>query len=929
VALMFAGIAGAANDVAPPQVRAAPSPDVEAIRKLLAQGNEAAVLEHAQALLASADVASLPIETQAELLVLQARVYDRREERPDAQIASADRALELLGAGRADSPLALQARQLRGAAYARMRQADAALADLRPVERATREREGAESAAYTSALMDLALAQRVAADYGAALTSLETALAIRRRQVPSDPIAVTQTLIRLGQTQRISGNLEGAEANYREALKLDESAPDPNGRNRALVLYALGNLYRNREDPERAISYYAQAVPAYERAFGADSVTLSHVLNNYGNAESLRPGREEAAVALFERALAIAKRNQSRDPGHYSPIGNIAMVRVWQQRYVEAEAGFRAALEIVANAPAGSEISPLFAQHGLAAALWGQGRYAEAFAAAQSAEATRQAAVREVAAGLSDQQALAFQEQDYATLDHALGIALDSRDPALLERAWSLAIDARGQVTAIHAERLTRARASADPALTPVWQEWLAASAALDRARIDARASQDAARIRLDGVERRLALAMPQARGLASRSIGIAELRAVLPADTALVWLHDLQHRRPQDFANAAVALDDPDLYAFVVPPGEEARVQAIRLGGFAAIAKDVAAWQALLSTPSSSTDLVRERGARVAASVWAPIARAAHAQRVFVIAEGPLLRLPWPALPDGDGYLAEKGPSFHVLNHERELLEPTSTRTSSYGLLAIADPRGDVRTSKDVSRDCNAQANALPALPGARREVSRLQTLLLESDRSVPMLALLGSDATEARFRSEAPHASVLHLATHGIATGDACSSAGTRGVSLAVEPAAKPDAGGATALVLAAPSSASDSANDGLLGSLEIAALDLSDVQWAVLAACTTAAGTTHEFEGLYGLARAFRLAGARSVILSLWQVDDDATAQWSEALYQARLHDRADTPTAQQRAQRAVLAARRAAGKSDHPWYWAGFIAVGDWR
>ena len=68
---------------------------------------------------------------------------------------------------------------------------------------------------------------------------------------------------------------------------------------------------------------------------------------------------------------------------------------------------------------------------------------------------------------------------------------------------------------------------------------------------------------------------------------------------------------------------------------------------------------------------------------------------------------------------------------------------------------------------------------------------------------------------------------------------------------------------------------------------------------------------------------------MLLSLWPVDDEATALWSEALYVARLRGGMDTPSALQQAQRQVLAARRAAGESDHPWYWAGFIALGDWR
>lgn len=898
--------------------------EIAAIDRLLDEGRETQALERARALSAAAEAASP--RREAELQLLTARVYARGETEHDAVIAATTRALDLLAHDRDGAALATQARLLRGVAWARKRAPEPALADLRAAERETREQGGDDSAAHARALSDLSLAQRVAADYGGALTSLDQAIAIRRAQKPQDPVELARALIRRGQTRRISGDLERAEADYREALALDDRTADPTGRNRATVLYALGNLYRNREEAGPAIAWYAQALPAFERAYGRDSVQVGQLLNNYGNAESLRPGRGEAAVALFQRALDIAERNHSQDPGHYYPLANIAMVRVWQGRFREAEAGFRTVLKRFLDAPAGSEITPLFAQHGLAAALWGEGRHADAFEAAAAAEATRQTAVREVAAGLSDQQALAFQEQDYATLDHALAIALDSADARLLERAWSLAMGARGQVTAIQAERLTRARAGADPALQRLWQDWQQASAQLERARLDTSSGSRAeARARLERAERRLALALPQARGLAQREIAFANLRAALPPDTALVWLHDLQHTRPTDFANAAVELEDPDTWAFVLPSGD-APVTAIRLGPASSLTRALAEWQSVLATPASTLELVRARGVAVAKLAWEPIAGGVAAKRLFIVAEGPLLRLPWPALPDGEGYLVERERQFHILNHEQELFPATTRAPARHALLAIADPRGNA-TGGSSRRDC-ADPSALPPLPGARREVERLAALLGAKDEPSPMLALIGDAASEARFRREAPHAAVLHLATHGLEAGNGCADTGTRGLSLRADEA-KPDAATSTALLFAAPEAIADSSDDGLLGALEITALDLSGVQWAVLAACSTAAGATHAYEGLYGLARAFRLAGARTVLLSLWPVDDDATAQWSEALYLARLRERMDTPAAMQQAQRAVLAARRTDKRSEHPWYWAGFFAIGDWR
>ncbi len=894
-----------------------------ALEQLLEQGRDAQAQRQIDARIAALAPDTPPLQ-QAEWQLLRARALAHGETRHDETIATATRARELATrAGDAGADIAREALRFRGLAHARKREPQPALADLGDYVQATRQRLG-EGPALALALSDLSLAQRVAADYGAALASLDEALAILRRQDPPDALALATTLIRFGQTRRISGDLDGAEHAYVEALALEERTPDPSGRNRATVLYALGNLYRNRNDAERAIAYYARAVPAAERAYGPDSVILATMLNNFGNAESLRPGRGDAAVALFNRSLAIAERNRSEDPGHYVAYGNIGMVRVWQHRYVEAERGFRAALQHVRNAPAGSETSPLFAWHGLAAALWGQGRHADAFTAAVSAERTRQAAVREVAAKLSDAQALAFQEQDYETLDHALAIALDSKDPQLLARAWTLAMGARGQVTAIQAQRLAQARASTDPALLALWNAWKAAGVALESAAPAQRA--DAAR-RLAGIEHRLAQALPQADPLTGTAFDIEAVRAALPAGSALVWLHDLRHRKPDDFANEAVDLRDAQTYAFILPAGA-APIRALSLGSASAITRDLAAWQLQLADPGSPLPRVRELGARLAHSVWQPIANATRATRVFIVAEGPLLRLPWAALPDGDGWLVERGPAVHLLNHERELRAPGAARAMpAHALLAIADPRGGHVAAPARRGECPAVA-ALPPLPGARREVVRLATLFGADDAQASMLGLVGDEASEARFRREAPHASVLHLATHGVMTGaDACATAGTRGVNLSADAAPEGDVAAPVALLLAAP--AAGSTDDGLLHGAEIAALDLSSVRWAVLAACSTSSGSTRTYEGLYGLSRAFRLAGAATVLSTLWPVDDEATAQWSEALYRARLRDGADTPAALQGAQRSVLAARRAAGSSEHPWYWAGFVAIGDWR
>jgi len=113
------------------------------------------------------------------------------------------------------------------------------------------------------------------------------------------------------------------------------------------------------------------------------------------------------------------------------------------------------------------------------------------------------------------------------------------------------------------------------------------------------------------------------------------------------------------------------------------------------------------------------------------------------------------------------------------------------------------------------------------------------------------------------------------------------------------------------------------------EVASLDLSGVEWAVLSACDTGLGLIRAGEGVFGLRRAFQVAGTRTVIMSLWPVEDRATRTWMLTLYRGRFERELDTADAVRAASLAVLRDRRARGLSGHPFFWAGFVAAGDWH
>jgi CHAT domain-containing protein len=112
-------------------------------------------------------------------------------------------------------------------------------------------------------------------------------------------------------------------------------------------------------------------------------------------------------------------------------------------------------------------------------------------------------------------------------------------------------------------------------------------------------------------------------------------------------------------------------------------------------------------------------------------------------------------------------------------------------------------------------------------------------------------------------------------------------------------------------------------------VASLNLNGVEWAVLSACDTGLGEIRAGEGVFGLRRAFQVAGARTVIMSLWSVDDLATRAWMRALYEAHFRRGLSTADAVHQASVTVLRDRRAKGQSTLPLYWAAFVAAGDWH
>ena len=186
----------------------------------------------------------------------------------------------------------------------------------------------------------------------------------------------------------------------------------------------------------------------------------------------------------------------------------------------------------------------------------------------------------------------------------------------------------------------------------------------------------------------------------------------------------------------------------------------------------------------------------------------------------------------------------------------------------------------------------------------------------------LTGTQATESSLKKvSAPR--ILHIATHGFFLTDtvtASSQEGTRSISTNIKienPLLR------SGLALAGANLHKSANDDGILTALEASGLNLWGTKLVTLSACDTGIGEVKNGEGVYGLRRAFVLAGAESLIMSLWPVDDYVTREMMIAYYKA-LKVGLGRGEALRQTQLKMLQRK----SRMHPFYWASFIQSGEW-
>lgn len=803
---------------------------------------------------------------------------------------------------------------------------------------------------------------RAAANFGATLAEagrseeaeplLRRGLSIAEAQAPVDALGVAVIHDNLAGLLRTTGRIKEARGHLQTALGLFERSLPPEHPSVVTARNNWGRYLLDIAAYDEAEPQLRQALAAADKIYGAEHVNIAVAASNL--AELLAAtGRRQEARGLFQRALSVQEAWFGREhPNLLLTVLASARLELADGQPAAAQVAFERAMTIAIAARSRSALRPdarassMDARRqpylGMIDAIWAQGAAAvardggKAFAAGQwdgmTAAATALAALG-ARAGASDLQlqTLTRERQD---LDAAWMIG-DRRLTELLggvaTRDAAMESDLRQRLQRIEARLQV---IDADLSKTYPRYSELAQPTPLD----------------LDGLRRLLApnevavqfVVAPDATHVFAVSAG------------GLKW-----HR---------VAITDRELASLV---------RAVRCG------LDRAEWSGIGAQRCAKLlDLAGEadpgadkplpfdvdRARRLYEILLGPLRSLLAGKDLLVVPTGSLTALPFHVLVEDDrppvaspatpssripaakshdfarvGFLGRRHaitvlPSLSSLRSLRQLTHgskapkpylgfgnPLLTGVDGTDRRAFAVGPCVIQRSQQVTAAAPATWSKLfvrSAIVGAGVEALRRQPPLPETADELCRVAgflgasgddvTIGAKATESAVKAMSAagrlaEARVLHFATHGLLADETAHFLGRS------EPS----------LVLTPPAGAGTEQDDGLLTASEVAALRL-DAEWVVLSACNTASGEDVGTETLSGLARAFFYAGARSLLVSHWAVDSDATVRLVTAAFEAM--SRNSRLTQAQAMRLAMSQLIDSGGPGAHPASWAPFIVVG---
>lgn len=835
-----------------------------------------------------------------------------------------------------------------------------------------RAKLGADHPEVAETLNELGTLSRLRGAYPQAESRYQQALAIREKKLPPSDPRIADTVSDLATLYQTMGDYKAAEPLLRRALDLRTKALGKNHPDVAESLDQLALLLQAQGNVTEAESLLKQAQKIREDKFGANNPAVATSLSDLGDLYA-RKGDTAQAEQRYQKALEIRTKGLGAEhPLVARTQFQLGMLLRARGDLARAEPLLKSSLALREKLLGGEHPEVAESLVGLAATQIGLGRTSEALPELDRAVQIDEAVLRSIGGSANESRVDAFLRTLRAQEEVIYSLLIDKApSEAVVSLAATTALLRKGR-SVDEAADTSRALYQG---LGPEEKQKLAALREVRTQRADLALS--GAGVYPPDVYQKLlkdlqASEEKQQQELLQSSAALREkiqtktpaqiteaVQKALPEGGALVELVAFREFTFKPTAQKPATGSGPVHYvAMVVRPTGKPR--AFDLGPSGPIDGAVSELLAGLTDAKAEWEpAAKKLDQLVLEPLRGPDSNLKGTSRLYLSPDGQLSLVPFAVLPLGqDKGLIADSIDLTYLTSGRDLLR-TGTGTEMKTTVAmLADPQFAMELKGAASEDASTRSTAtgifrglrlgkVNPLPGTREEAKAIGKLLKKNE----VQTLLGPEATKREFlRIEQP--GILHAATHGLFLGETSKGGDTsRGVSIddgGASPAAsesRPASQGATAaagarpvflenpllssmLVMAGAETATKvsaenrdpEVGNGLVTALEMASMNLWGTQLVVLSACETGRGDVSNLgQGVYGLRRAVMVAGAQTLLTSLWKVDDKATMELMKRFYKGMLKG-------QGRAEAMREAAKAIRKSRPHPFFWAPFITIG---
>ena len=740
------------------------------------------------------------------------------------------------------------------------------------------------------------------------------------------------------------GLYEKAIAEHSRSLKIFQSVLGNDNLDTARSMANLAAIYTLQKKFSEADELYRKVIAIREAKLGPEHPDLALTLMSLGL--TLQQARRfDESRQLIERSLQIRRTSVGENtPPVADSLLALGFLALREQKTKEATKQFQEVLAVRTRALPAGHPDFAVAHNYLALTHVVEKEWQAAADEFDQGRRGMRTYVNQVLPGLSDHEQLKFlRESDEPSLHAAAQLAvLSPKNAKIAAMSAEWLLNGKAVAQQAVAQRALALRDNANPKLAALAEELQKARKQLATATHAATTAKEGQTIEtLAAKEAEISRQLTAASGRpeATPWIALGDVRKKLPADSLFVNFLRVQS---YDFANLELNREKPGRYCAWLTRKDSDEVKFVDLGDAEVIDQAIRKARTALGAAAKAIGDVGEAQAAgdlqaeltpLATLILKPILKDRPPKHLVLSPDSLLWLVPWCALPLDDKTFAIEKFAMQYLVSGRELLEKTTFEKTGPSIL-FADPSYDLDPNavRTATREIFRQpaVNDLPLtatrsrmgvaapLPGTKLEAIAVQPTIKELTSQDAML-YTDKFALEAVFKV-IRNPRVLMLSTHGFfqdpaqATNSAASTNPLLSCGLLLAGSNRP------------PAQLATDAEDGILTGLEIVQTDLRGTELVVLSACETGLGEVRNGEGVAGLRQAFQLAGAKTVVSTLWQIPDRDSALIVTEFFQ-QLAEGSDRIQALQSAQLKRIEARRARNGAAHPFFWAAWTVTGE--